>query len=147
MSKQQVAGGTPLHRAEAVLGKVLWVELCKLGVPSYVAGAGELKALLGIHDQYERWLEESVRVLVGHGYLRAAEGGGYATVGVAITAEDAWSEWEEYFAAWKSDATLGGQLALVDKTLRSLRDILNGVVPATDVLFPNGSMALVERAY
>src|SRR5438045_7308541 len=44
-------------------------------------------------------------------------------------------------------ADLKAHVILVEKTLRALPAILTGKQPATEILFPNGSMQLVEGIY
>lgn len=55
-----------------------------------------------------------------------------------------WSAWETYRA---QELTLGAQVALADKTLRALPDVLAGTREATEVLFPQGRLDLVEAVY
>ncbi|WP_133476106.1 hypothetical protein, partial [Lactobacillus crispatus] len=46
-----------------------------------------------------------------------------------------------------TDPAVSTQVVLVETMLRALPSILRGAVRATDVMFPNGSLALVEGVY
>jgi acyl carrier protein len=130
------------------LGRLLWAQLRKAGFVGAGVSIAKIKAQIGLRDSYDRWLEESLRILVTRGIL--IEGDGYySEVGhTAETVEEVWREWERCKGALLSNSNLAAQVVLVEKTLRSLPDILsNATVRATDVVFPNGSMELVEGIY
>ena len=61
--------------------------------------------------------------------------------------EIAWSEWDRQKTQWLEDSNRKAQVVLVEASLRALPDILTGKRPATDILFPNSSMELVEGIY
>ena len=66
----------------------------------------------------------------------------------AVPAADAiWREWEACKGAWQTDAGIMPYVNLVDTTLRALPGILGGTSRATDVMLPNGSLALIEGIY
>ena len=50
-------------------------------------------------------------------------------------------------AAWEGNSSLKAQAVLLEAALRQLSTILRGDIPATDVIFPNSSMRLVEGIY
>ncbi|MCU7925176.1 MAG: SDR family NAD(P)-dependent oxidoreductase [Candidatus Thiodiazotropha sp. (ex Dulcina madagascariensis)] len=133
---------------EALLGKLLMGQLQSLG---FVAQAQikleALKTRLGIAEVYSRWLEESLRVLVAKQYL-SYDGLTYTVNGaLAVDVEATWAEWASKKTAWLRVPSRKAQVALVETTLRLLPDILTGRRLATDVMFPNASMALVEGIY
>ncbi|WP_394849112.1 SDR family NAD(P)-dependent oxidoreductase [Pendulispora brunnea] len=128
-----------LRDLDRMLARLLLVQLRSVGLFTTAGrsnGAGrarpELPAL------YERWLEESARVLVEQGYASDAP---------APDPEAVWSEWDAHKRVWAEEPGLRAQLNLVDVTLRALPAILTGQRPATDVLFPGSSLALVEGVY
>ena len=59
----------------------------------------------------------------------------------------AWSDWEAQKAAWLVNPNVGAQVALLEACLRALPEILAGKRSATDVMFPDSSMRLVEGVY
>lgn len=58
-----------------------------------------------------------------------------------------WQEWDEKKAPLLKDSSKQAMITLVETALRALPDILSGRVSATDVLFPDSSMELVEGIY
>ena len=106
---------------------------------------------------YERWLAETIAVLVGKGYLQYASHGPitdpFAVVngpGILATSMDAaafWHEWDRRQARWLADPDKKALIILLETTLRALPEILSGKRPATDVIFPNSSLELVEDIY
>ncbi|TMD02207.1 MAG: class I SAM-dependent methyltransferase [Chloroflexi bacterium] len=91
-----------------------------------------------ILEKYGRWLEESRQVLAENSTRLAAP---------ALDVASAWREWEGSKGRWTASPYLGAQCVLLEKTLHALPEILTGRVRATDVMFPNGAMSLVEGIY
>ncbi|ATQ76807.1 hypothetical protein CR152_21510 [Massilia violaceinigra] len=58
-----------------------------------------------------------------------------------------WAEWDHAMTVWQQADGKAALCQLVDKCLRALPDILTGKQKATDVIFPNSSLELVERVY
>ncbi len=58
-----------------------------------------------------------------------------------------WKEWEKKKNIWSENQGIKAQMELAEATLRSMPEILTGKVPATDIIFPNSSMELVEGIY
>ncbi len=83
---------------------------------------------------YDRWLAESRRLLKEHGF-----GAGMPDAAAL------WARWEK--RVHEGAGAEQAQAALVDVCLRALGDVLAGRKPATEVLFPNSSTALVEQVY
>jgi polyketide synthase PksM len=61
--------------------------------------------------------------------------------------DEAWTAWEVAKRGWLVNPNLAAQVALLEACLRALPDILTGRRRATDVMFPDSSMALVEGVY
>ena len=57
---------------------------------------------------------------------------------------ETWRRWDEHKGMWLADADLKAGVILVETTMRALGDILTGQRRATDVMFPDSSMRLVE---
>ncbi|MCX5214357.1 SDR family NAD(P)-dependent oxidoreductase [Kitasatospora sp. NBC_00240] len=100
---------------------------------------------LPLGEELRRWLDESVRQLLNRGYLHGAAA--HPRPVHAVSSRDVWAEWEERSAQWSRNADLRAQVLLLDAMLRALPRILTGEVLATDVMFPNSSMELVEGIY
>jgi acyl transferase domain-containing protein/enoyl-CoA hydratase/carnithine racemase/acyl carrier protein len=82
---------------------------------------------------YRRWLQESRRVLDGLESVPESSA--------------LWSEWAARKGEWLGNASLQAHVRLVEATLRALPEIVTGRCPATDIMFPNASMDLVEGIY
>ncbi|UXI65926.1 SDR family NAD(P)-dependent oxidoreductase [Tahibacter amnicola] len=102
---------------------------------------------IALPPTYQRWMTESFRILVLNGLLIEVDGGyefaTHATRGETVV----WREWETTKATLQTDPAHTAQLTLLDATLRALPAILSGQTLATDVIFPESSMALVEGLY
>jgi amino acid adenylation domain-containing protein len=64
-----------------------------------------------------------------------------------VDAAAAWRSWQDHRAVWDADPAKRAQAELVEATLRALPDILSGRRKPTDVMFPQGSMHLVEAVH
>jgi 2-polyprenyl-3-methyl-5-hydroxy-6-metoxy-1,4-benzoquinol methylase len=133
---------------DAVLGRLLWSQLQSMGLFTEEHGAiAEHKIKAGLHDLYDRWFESSIAFLGEQGYLTSD--------GISCTVKDttildrdaAWKEWDGKKDAWLADPNRKAQVVLVEATLRFLPEILSGKRLATNIMFPNSSMALVEGIY
>ncbi|TFF02914.1 SDR family NAD(P)-dependent oxidoreductase [Pseudomonas sp. BCA14] len=108
-----------------------------------IAAEPAVAANLQAHPFYRRWLRESLRLLTenadidAHGQLLSA----------LPEPATLWSQWQQASEQWRRDADLHAQLQLVQTCARALPAILRGEQPATGVMFPDGSMALVEGIY
>ncbi|ARZ71657.1 polyketide synthase [Streptomyces albireticuli] len=90
-----------------------------------------LRARAGIHERYTPWLEHSLR----------------AVPDSAPSLDEVTREWDERRAAWSAEPDRKAELELVDTMLRALPAVLTGEVRPTDVMFPRGSVELVEGCY
>ncbi|MFI8313751.1 beta-ketoacyl synthase N-terminal-like domain-containing protein [Streptomyces microflavus] len=102
----------------------------------------------GLAPGYDAWFDECLRVFEGAGYIDRRDG--------RILLDDAtryrpieqlWREWETAKPAWQGNLDLAATHLLVETTLRAFPDILTGRRPATEVIFPGGSLELVQNAY
>nr|BAP05595.1 CalG [uncultured Candidatus Entotheonella sp.] len=92
---------------------------------------------------YDRWFAESINILKEHDHLSGEAQSGW-TVSAELDLDARWREWEHCRPTWIEAENQKAQIILVEVCLRALPDILNGRRQATDVLFPNASMELVE---
>ncbi|MBR8740350.1 hypothetical protein DSY14_01205 [Nocardiopsis sp. MG754419] len=145
---RSVADGHAASMHDALL-RITWALLRSMGLfaDARSATAREWRAVCSIEDRYQRWMEHTLSVLADGGHL-VAEDGHYRSVDTApVPLEEAWLEWERARSRWDAQEAKKAQAHLVDTTLRALPDILTGHRPATDVMFPNSSTALVESVY
>ncbi|HEY2136331.1 MAG TPA: beta-ketoacyl synthase N-terminal-like domain-containing protein, partial [Xanthobacteraceae bacterium] len=64
-----------------------------------------------------------------------------------VTPAEAWSQWKAFKSSAPGGAGPSTQVALAETMLRALPDILIGAQAATAVMFPAGSLRLIEGVY
>ncbi|WP_247572066.1 amino acid adenylation domain-containing protein [Ralstonia solanacearum] len=111
----------------------------------------EMKQRSGLAPMYDRWIDKSLDELAQRGYLHL-EGGArpvaYRVANPQPPALDSlWTEWAAHRPDWLERASLKAEVILAEATLRVLPEVLTGRTAATDVLFPDASMAMVEGIY
>lgn len=84
---------------------------------------------------YADWLEHARRATVPAG---PAEG---------VLAETVLAQWDRQCESWSADADRKAELRLASAMLRALPDIVTGRTRPTDIMFPRGSVELVEGCY
>ncbi|MBP1177198.1 polyketide synthase PksN [Paenibacillus sp. PvR133] len=135
-----------------ILCRLLWSHLRLMGLCPYAqmekkAMIADFKTKTALLNLYDRWLEESIEILVRNQYLYC-NGESYSVTGTAsVDLQAVWKEWEWKKGAWLKNPDLSAWVFLVESTLRKLPEILTGKIPATDIIFPNSSMKLVEGIY
>jgi polyketide synthase PksM len=92
---------------------------------------------------YERWLNSSIHYLQQQDLI----GGDFRVDRELRTLADLWFEWEAKKSVWEASAGLQAHVALLETCLKELPGILSGKKLATDVIFPDSSMKLVEGIY
>ena len=130
------------------------VLLCELLLTQLLAwglrAGGDDDTVVGLHGgpraggNYDRWLDESLRLLAAHGYLEAGSEGYSLTGKAAVDGTEVWSRWE---AVCRASGGTNPYVNLLDPVLRALPDILAGRRLATQVIFPDSSMNLVRGLY
>ncbi|GCF07148.1 hypothetical protein KDI_07120 [Dictyobacter arantiisoli] len=138
----------PAQRLDTLLGRLLMAQLQTTGWFSNTPVTLEsLKTRPGFPLLYDRWLSETIEQLAQKQHLHYNRQTATITDPITVDSQSVWQEWEEQKALWSKDLGLQAQITLVETALRALPDILNGHIPATDVLFPHSSMHLVESLY
>ncbi|CAM4230542.1 hypothetical protein BOTU111921_18285 [Bordetella tumbae] len=103
-----------------------------------LAQQGWLSAAAGLAPRYARWHEAGLRMLREQGVIQDSAQWDWET---------SWSQWQTYREQARDDAVVAAQLRLLDVVLPALPAILRGERAATDVLFPQGQLGLVEGVY
>ncbi|KAF1018226.1 MAG: 3-ketoacyl-CoA thiolase [Burkholderia gladioli] len=101
---------------------------------------------LALAGHYRRWYDTSLRLLDAGGWLQSLPNGDYQILATAGQ-QDAWPEWEAARAAWLANPQQQAWAQLLEVCLRALPELLTGQRKATDVMFPNSSLRLVEGIY
>ncbi|UED76953.1 SDR family NAD(P)-dependent oxidoreductase [Brevibacillus sp. DP1.3A] len=135
-----------MNTMDKLLSELLYGQLQSIGLFTVKKQTiAELKAKL--HDRYGKWLEESIAVLVQNHYLVYDGESLIANDATPIDLDTAWEKWKEEKTAWLNEPNSKAQVILVEATMRVLPEILLGKIPATEIMFPNSSMELVEGIY
>ncbi len=92
---------------------------------------------------YQRWLSSSITFLQRQNVLN----GNRTFTNKVKQLPDLMSEWESAKIVWSSNTDLQAKVNLLDACLKGLSGILNGRQLATDIMFPESSMRLVEGIY
>ncbi|OMF27826.1 SDR family NAD(P)-dependent oxidoreductase [Paenibacillus sp. FSL H8-0259] len=135
-TRQAKALSSPAARElEQLIVRLLLKQLRTTAAP-LANGRLERQAMFG------KWLEASVQLLAEHA--------GVSDPLNELPEEETaalWQEWSGRRQEWLDTEGLEAQVILAETMLRALPDILTGQRPATDVMFPNSSMHLVEGIY
>ncbi|MBU9646471.1 SDR family NAD(P)-dependent oxidoreductase, partial [Burkholderia gladioli] len=137
------ASTSEFRRVDDGLGTLLAAVLDDAGLLSVAADSAAGAAAdtrLGVDA---RWLRASLDTLALRGLAAPAAD----RAARARRLAEAWASWEAGLPGWLANPDLRAQVRLVDTMLRALPAILGGTTRATDVMFPNASMALVEDIY
>jgi acyl transferase domain-containing protein/SAM-dependent methyltransferase len=142
------AGEAALHDLEHAYLRLLAVQLGTVGLVGETSvDVREATARIGMPALYDRWLDASLRMLDAQGYLEL-DGSSCRLRGADWpSAAQAWERWDADKGTWLADKGLTAQVQLVETMLRALPSILMGKRPATEVMFPDASMRLVEGIY
>ncbi|WP_456152487.1 beta-ketoacyl synthase N-terminal-like domain-containing protein [Paenibacillus kobensis] len=146
-------GKAVLWEMEGLLGRMLEGQLVAAGIIEHAAGVIKPVPGSGVHERYARWLDASLSLLQEQEQKleRNALFDTSSVHGVgepnAARMDRLWSEWSEKKQGWLAFGGMAAQIALAEAMLQSLPDIVTGKRLATDIMFPNSSMELVEGVY
>lgn len=93
-------------------------------------------------DFYLLWLRSSIDYLRENKLLEA-----HTPEQAKQLIDYLWVEWQNTTSAWSTNPNRKAQITLLESCLKGLPDILAGKKLATEVMFPNSSMQLVEGIY
>ncbi|WP_162002409.1 SDR family NAD(P)-dependent oxidoreductase [Streptomyces sp. CB01881] len=132
---------------DELLCELLFTQLRAVGLRAEGGSVAGLRAGLKPGGGYDRWLDESLRILAGHGYLEYREEGAGHYTPTAKAPADGDAVWRRWEALCREGNGANAYVALLDPAVRAFPEVLTGRRPATDVIFPGSSMALVEGVY
>src|SRR5436305_10289885 len=143
------------NEMEQILYKLLWSHLQALGLfREKQQVLSDPREQAGINRNYNHWLQASITLLERQQYLhctRSPDTDWPITCIIVdptmLKSESLWQIWDQRKECWLQNADLKAQVVLVETMLHALPAILTGKRPATEIMFPNGSMQLVERVY
>ncbi|WP_407051567.1 amino acid adenylation domain-containing protein [Methyloraptor flagellatus] len=129
---------------DMILG-LIWTELQTAGLPAAGGSLAEIARAIGVSGFLERWLEATLAFLDRDGLVER-----HGETWIARTPArpvPTWSDWAAQRPVWRADPAVAPLVDVAEAALRALPEILAGRRRATDVLFPGGSLDLVEGVY
>ncbi|MCB2360146.1 PfaD family polyunsaturated fatty acid/polyketide biosynthesis protein [Clostridium estertheticum] len=141
---------TNVFRTEinTLLKKLLWCQLNGMGIFSKEGFTIEELKINGIvKPLYYSWFEESIEFLKIDNYLAVDKDNRVIVNNSNFDIDSIFAEWEIKKKRWLKDPNVKAQVALVDATVQALPKILSGKTLATEILFPESSMRMVEGIY
>ncbi|MCP5006826.1 MAG: SDR family NAD(P)-dependent oxidoreductase, partial [Planctomycetes bacterium] len=137
-------GGVQTDAMDSLLREFLSATLTSLGLFTRgISQLGDLSLTKQPAPFYERWLRTSITYLEREKYLSRERTVTRKVKDLSLL----WEEWERRKIEWMKNPNQQAQFVLLETCLKALPDILSGIQPATDVMFPNSSMKLVEGIY
>ena len=140
--------GMQIEEMEGVLCRLLWGILQSMGLMNKKEWfITEFKTESGILDLYNRWLKETIAILIRNKYLNGSTAHFTVEYNIMIDTDVLWKEWESKRCTWLEEPSMRAYVALAEETIKVLPGILRGKQRATDIMFQNSSIAMVEGIY
>ena len=122
---------------DRLLADLLAATLNSLGLREEHKRLAPIAGRQSVPAHFEKWLEESRRLL----RESAPSNTGSRPL------EMVWADWDNAKARWMGNPCLKNQVALVERCIRALPEVLRGERRWIDVLFPDSSVEFVEAVY
>ncbi len=135
-----------MDQIDKMLRKLLFSQLCSLGLSTEMT-IEDFKRKAGLNPLFDRWLEASINFLAESKYIEIDNKANVIKPNGCLEPEDVWQEWDEKKNLWLENSNVKANVVLVETTMRFLPQILTGRKHATDVIFPNSSVDLVQGIY
>ncbi len=100
-----------------------------------------------LRPSHRRWLDALLCHLEAYRLVAVDPLTGHCRFLIDEAVEALWPRWDAAMPGWRENANHRAYLTLIEACLRRLPEILTGALPATDVVFPDSSMHLVEGIY
>ena len=134
------------HELDAAMARLLASKLCILGMFDREDCAFDELAKVLV-PRYRPWLHRSLELLVEQGLVVHANERFSLTNAQTSDSARPWSDWQRQREEWMRHDAVQGVVELVERTLEALPEVLTGRRLATDVLFPDASVAGLEKVY
>ena len=156
---------TLLQTNEAQLGNVAELNAARLPVDAEILAAaivaahvralfadanGEcsmVEAFQTLRPPYRRWSLATLQYLEQQNRAQREPATQRYRLAAVESVDLLWKRWDAAKNTWQQNASHRAYLALIEACLRKLPEILTDAVPATDVMFPESSMHMVEGIY
>ncbi|WP_425466160.1 SDR family NAD(P)-dependent oxidoreductase [Paenibacillus methanolicus] len=137
-----------LDDTEQTFAGLLWGQLHAAGFfEPGLTSARLMEKTAALRAPFDRWMRESLAVLARAGFLIPAVDSYVSARQDRPDTAALWEQWRVRKPRWLADPDLAARVRLAEAALLALPDILAGAVKPTEILFPGGSMELVEGIY
>ncbi|MDR7341666.1 polyketide synthase PksN [Pantoea alhagi] len=131
-----------------LLTDIVWLELKSMGMFQRAQQPVEqMIAEAGIIPLYQRWVKEWLRLFQLEGYINLKQAQVNLLNPPTILPQEIEHRWAHEKRRWERNRCLKAQITVLSSVINVLPDILTGRVLATEILFPDSSLALVEEIY
>ena len=133
---------------KTLLTEVVWSKLYAMGMFHVrQQRIDDAIAQTGMITLYTRWMKEWLRLFHLAGYIAVDQTHITLLNPPAVSPESLQQRWRQEKQKWQENRCLRAQMVVLDSVVSALPEILTGKVLATEILFPNASLALVEEIY
>ncbi|WP_158945017.1 SDR family NAD(P)-dependent oxidoreductase [Granulicella sp. S190] len=132
---------------QSLLFELLSAQLYEIGGWEDAASVKDWSNSVQMPGFYAGWLQESLTLLNERGYVVYDNELCHFTEKGRRDSSAIWRQWQERKNIWRDDVFFKAKAELAEKALKAIPAILTGRTLATEVLFPNSSMELVEGVY
>lgn len=140
--------GDQMSAFDHEMAQLLFVQLYQAGL--FHHNSTSLNEIFAVIDPlYVPWMQESIRVLIKHGYLQWAshEQQHLERIKPHINGTVAWQNWANKTTPLLNNPDIHSHIVLAETMMFALSEIIVGATPATDIMFPESSLKLVEGVY
>lgn len=133
---------------EDVLVKILWLSLKEIGLfKENKIDSLSLPQKIKKFAPYEKWIMGTIHILQEYNILSLEDTCYCLKENIKFEEDEIKKEWEKCKAQWNQIHELKPYVEILSRIKQAIVNILGGKVKATEVLFPNASMRLVEPIY
>ena len=135
-------------KIEKTVAKILYAKLNEINVFDSLDDQADIDEVFlnsNINQKYRKWFHEAINILSSNEFISLNEGN--ISISNRNSEVNSFAEWNDIKEEFRDDIKWKAQINLLNETLSSLTEIITGELIATEVLFPNSSMDLVEGIY
>lgn len=140
--------GDQMSAFDEEMAQLLFVQLSEAGLFNQnTTSINEIKSK--INPLYGQWIEESLRVLVKHQYLQWTSDHqlDVSTIKSRVSSTKAWQDWTHKTKPLLNNPDIQSHIILAETMLFALSEVIVGSTSATEIMFPESSLRLVEGVY
>lgn len=140
-----------VHEMETLLSQWMFVQLQSIGLLVNSVNDLEQQKVAGNFNKfYDKWLEESLRVLQNNNLIEIQNKSLVYCIEEKtrhLKLNQIESNWHSQKSNWGNDTYKKAQVKLLESSMKNLPNVLIGKMKGAEVVFPDSSMELVEGIY